>query len=104
MLTAWFERRGMDWEIKREVRELCTFSELNLLDPFAHLGQFDLVFMRNVLIYFDLETKRQILSRVRRVMSPDAFLLLGGAETTLNIDDQFVPIRIGPVVAYQPKA
>ncbi|MFT3710954.1 MAG: protein-glutamate O-methyltransferase CheR [Archangium sp.] len=104
MLAAWFDRRGMDWEIKPAVRSLVTFSELNLCDSFAQLGQCDLVFMRNVLIYFDLETKRQILTRVRRLMAPDAWLVLGGAETTLNLDDQFVPIRVGPAVIYQSKA
>ena len=61
----------------------------------------DIIFMRNVLIYFELETKRAILSKVRRVLKPDGYLFLGGGETTINLDDAFEPIQFGKAVYYK---
>ncbi len=61
----------------------------------------DVIFLRNVLIYFDAATKRQILARVRRVLRPDGYLFLGGAETTLNLDDAFERVQIDRAAAYQ---
>lgn len=78
-----------DWKLSEEIRKMVEFRELNLLDSFGAIGTADIVMMRNVLIYFDVETKRQILAKVRRVLAPDGFLFLGGAETTMGIDDQF---------------
>lgn len=102
-LTAHFERKGIDWELKQHVRQMVKFSELNLRDSFGHLGTVDVVFIRNVLIYFDVETKKSILARIRRLLAPDGYLVLGGAETTLNLDDSFQPVRVGPTTIYQPK-
>ena len=65
------------------------FRELNLIRPWPVLPRFDLVFLRNVMIYFDVEVKKSILSRVARLLRPDGYLLLGGAETTLNLDGSF---------------
>ena len=65
------------------------FRELNLTRPWPVLPPADLVFLRNVMIYFDVETKKAILGRVARVLRPDGYLLLGGAETTLNLFDSF---------------
>jgi chemotaxis protein methyltransferase CheR len=71
------------------------FSELNLIGPWPAFPPFDVVFLRNVLIYFDVDTKRTIMGRVKRLLPPDGFLFLGAAETTMNIDDGFerVPIE-----------
>ena len=80
---------GLEWQLKDEVRKMIEFRELNLLESYGVVGTADVVLMRNVLIYFDIETKRQILAKVRRTMAPDGFFFLGGAETTLNLDDSY---------------
>lgn len=102
MLVKYFERQGADWVIRPVIKDLVRFTELNLLDPW-NIGPQDIVFIRNVLIYFDLETKRQLLGRVRNLLDGDGFLVLGGAETTNNIDGQYVPVKIGGGVYYQVK-
>jgi chemotaxis protein methyltransferase CheR len=101
LLVKYFERQGADWQLKPDVRNLVTFQELNLLDAWSHLGEHDIIFLRNVLIYFDVETKRRILGRMRRTLRKDGVLVLGGAETTTNLDDGYVPLRIGNGVYYQ---
>ena len=80
---------GLEWQLKDEVRKMIEFRELNLLESYGMVGTADVVLMRNVLIYFDVETKRQILAKVRRTMAPDGYFFLGGAETTLNLDDSY---------------
>ena len=80
---------GSEWQLKDEIRKMIEFRELNLLESYGVVGTADVVLMRNVLIYFDIETKRQILAKVRRIMAPDGYFFLGGAETTLNLDDNF---------------
>ena len=87
--NRFFTRAGNDWQLKDEVRKMIEFRELNLLETYAVVGTADVVLMRNVLIYFDLETKRQILAKVRRTLAPDGYFFLGGAETTLNVDEAY---------------
>jgi chemotaxis protein methyltransferase CheR len=101
MMVRYFQRNGHDWQIAEELRRTITFQQHNLLDP-APAGPFDIVFLRNVLIYFDLETKRSILSRVHRVLRPGGFLVLGAAETTIGVDGDWerVPVERGSV--YRP--
>jgi chemotaxis protein methyltransferase CheR len=89
-LTRFFTKVGNEWEVKDSIRAGIEFRELNLLDSWFNLGRFDIVFMRNVLIYFDVEVKRMLFGKIRKVLSPDGYLLLGGAESPLNIDNQFV--------------
>lgn len=88
MLVESFEQKGVLWHIKPELRRRVDARELNLIEawPAVHA---DIVFLRNVLIYFDVPTKRQILNRMKRVLAPDGYLFLGGAETTLGIDDDY---------------
>jgi chemotaxis protein methyltransferase CheR len=101
MLVKYFERQGADWAIKATVKDLVTFTELNLLDAWTCVGPQDVIFVRNVLIYFDLETKRRILGRIRGLLPRDGFLVLGGAETAHNIDDHYAPVKIGGGVYFQ---
>lgn len=90
MLVKYFQREGLDWRIKEGIRNLVQFRQLNLAaDPWSSLPPIDVLFLRNVLIYFDASTKKQILAKVRRLLRPDGFLILGGAETTLHVDDAF---------------
>lgn len=103
MLIKFFEKENNVWRVRESVRSRVSFQEMNLSKPFPPLPRFDLIFLRNVLIYFDLETRRKILAAVRRVMTPDAHLFLGAAETTLNVDDAFQSVVIGKSVCYKLK-
>lgn len=91
MLYRHFTREDADWVIKPYLREMVDFRNLNLIAPWIGMpSQVDIVFIRNVLIYFDVPTKKKILGRVRNMLPKDGVLFLGGAETTLNLDDGFV--------------
>jgi chemotaxis protein methyltransferase CheR len=102
-LVKYFERDGTTWRVRADVRSLVEARQLNLLDAWPAMPPVDILMLRNVLIYFDVDTKRRILNRVRRVLAPDGFLFLGGAETTLNIDEHFQRAPIGNAVAYRLK-
>lgn len=101
MLVKWFDRQGAHWKLKDEVRRMVQFRPLNLAGPWPSIPPVDIVFLRNVMIYFDLDTRRSILARMRKVMRPDGYLFLGNAETTLNLDNEYVPARIGKATCYQ---
>ena len=88
-LVKYFTQMGDKWKIDPSLREIIQFREFNLLHDTAGLGQFDVVFCRNVLIYFDNATKAAILERIAKVMPTDGFLYLGGAETVFGISDKF---------------
>ncbi|HSF26407.1 MAG TPA: CheR family methyltransferase [Actinomycetes bacterium] len=102
MLVRHFVREGTDWLISPALRERVTFRQLNLATAFPPLPRFDLVLLRNVLIYLDAETKRAILRRVRSVMVPDGYLVLGAAETTIGLDESWVREDIGGTAVYRP--
>ena len=102
-LMRHFDKKGTHWHVKDVLRGMVRTQLLNLASPFPRLGTFDLVFLRNVLIYFDPATKRQVLDRVRDVLSPDGYLFLGGSETTLTIDDSWERVRLGSSTAYRPR-
>jgi chemotaxis protein methyltransferase CheR len=92
-LAKYFDQEGEQWRLKAELRRMVTFREHNLLDNPPAGGPFDIVFCRNVLIYFDPPTKAQVLKRVAEVMAVDGYLTLGGAETVLGVSDCFRPVR-----------
>ena len=102
-LVEHFDKVGTHWVARAGLRAMISTRNLNLAEPLPAFGPFDLVFLRNVLIYFDTETKRTILERVRRVLRPDGYLFLGAAETTLTIDDAWERVTLGPTTAYRPK-
>ncbi len=102
LLVRHFTRVGTEWEIAPELRRMVTAGELNLAAPLPRIGPFDVVYLRNVLIYFDPPTKREVLRRVRRVMRPDGWLFLGAAETTLGVDDTWERVPCGRGSAYRP--
>lgn len=89
-LMQCFSKAGDGWQINEPFRKQVTFRELNLLEDFSILGVFDVIFCRNVLIYFDHPTKAQVLGRLARALAPDGYLFLGGAETVMGISDAFV--------------
>jgi len=87
-----FDKQGDLWRIKPELRAMAKFETFNLLDDFSRLGAFDVVFCRNVLIYFDGPTKRNVLERLAKLMPPDGFLFLGAAETVVGVTSAFKPV------------
>ncbi len=100
-LLRYFDRVGSDWQLKDEVKRLVQFERLDLRQSLRSRGPFDVIFCRNVLIYFDLETKRRILDEMRGALYPGGYLLLGGAETTINVDDQFRRVEMGGATFHQ---
>jgi chemotaxis protein methyltransferase CheR len=103
-LPKYFQRAGLQWQLKDEVRKMIDFRPLNLIEPWPDLGRPDLVMMRNVLIYFDVPTKKDILGRVQRILRPDGYLMLGGAETTYNLNDNFARVDLERAGAYRLKS
>lgn len=91
-LVKYFDKVADRWKLKDNIRNMVQFREGNLLEPFANLGTFDVVFLRNVLIYFDPPTKAKVLEAMAPVLAPDGVLYLGGAETVLGITDRFKPL------------
>ncbi len=91
-LLKHFTQMGDMWQISPELRSMIQYRKLNLLESFSSLGQFDIVFCRNVLIYFDNEAKIDILNRIRKTMPEDGFLVLGAAETVVGLTDAFKPV------------
>jgi chemotaxis protein methyltransferase CheR len=102
LLVRHFRKQGLDWQIEEPLRRMVETRLVNLhVELPSGMPSMDIVFLRNVLIYFDIATKRQILARVRRVMRPDGYLVLGGAETTLNLDNTFERVQIGRAPVYR---
>lgn len=92
LLVKYFRQDGDKWQIAPEIRSMVQYREFNLLADLGTLGRFDVVFCRNVLIYFDQATKSSILERISRALAPDGLLYLGGAETVLGVSDRFEPL------------
>ena len=90
-LVKYFDKADEAWRVKAHLRELIRWRQFNLLEDMKPLGRFDVVFCRNVLIYFDPDTKRQVLERIAENMADDGFLFLGAAETVLGLTEAFVP-------------
>jgi chemotaxis protein methyltransferase CheR len=101
LLHKYFDRTGTEWQIRNDLRNMVEFRELNLAGPWCAMPPMDLVMLRNVLIYFGIETKRMVLSKIRRVLRPGGFLLLGTAETTVNLDDGFELVRSDGAAYYR---
>lgn len=103
LLVKHFTRVGPEWEVAAPIKKTVSFKRLNLAAPFPPMPSFDVVFLRNVLIYFDVETKRGVLKRIRNLLKPDGWLFLGAAETTMGIDDGFERVVTGRTSAYRPR-
>jgi len=101
MLVKYFERSGENWQVVKALRSMVEARTLNLDAPWSGLCQMDIVLMRNVLIYFDVATKKEILGRVRSQMRPDGYLFLGSAETTIGLDESFQRVQIDKASCYQ---
>lgn len=102
MLVKYFKKHNELWQIDEAIRAMVHYREFNLLDSPAALGKFDVVYCRNVLIYFDQPTKAKVLDGIAKQMTPDGFLYLGGAETVIGVTQSFTPNEHRGV--YQPTA
>jgi chemotaxis protein methyltransferase CheR len=94
MLVKYFTRNGAEYRVRDDLRGMVDFRMINLVEHWPPMPPLDLVMLRNVLIYFSVETKKTILGRIRRLLRPDGYLLLGGAETTINLDDHLEQVRM----------
>jgi chemotaxis protein methyltransferase CheR len=92
LLIKYFSKTGDMWQIAPELRAMVKFRQFNLLSDFSALGVFDLIFCRNVLIYFDQPTKTNVLNRLARVAAADSYLILGAAETVVGLTESFSPL------------
>ena len=101
LLMKYFEKKGMSWRIKEELRNMIDFQPLNLAGSWPPMPKVDIIWLRNVLIYFDVEMKKEILRKVRIIMQPDGYFFLGGAETTLNLDSHFDRLRYNGTSCYR---
>jgi len=104
LLVKHFTKDGLNWKINSDIRQMIDFRELNLIEKWPVMPPMDVVMMRNVLIYFDIPTKKRILAAIRSVMSPAGYLMLGGAETTMGLDTAFERAQLGKGVAYRQVA
>jgi chemotaxis protein methyltransferase CheR len=91
LLVKYFTQNADLWQINADIRGMVQYRQLNLLQDFSHLGKFDVIFCRNVLIYFDQETKSSIFDRMVKIIEPDGALILGAAESVVGITDAFKP-------------
>jgi chemotaxis protein methyltransferase CheR len=89
LLVKYFQQHGTHWQLREDVRAMVEFHQINLTQPWPALPRMDLVLLRNVMIYFEVATKKAILGKVARLLRPDGYLVLGGAETTFNLDDSY---------------
>jgi chemotaxis protein methyltransferase CheR len=103
-LVQYFERAGAHWRITPGLRRNVSFKLMNLTAPLPPMPQFDVIFLRNVLIYFDVATKKSVLRNVARLLRPDGWLFLGAAETTIGIDDNYERVAAGRTSAYRVRS
>lgn len=100
-LNRYFELIGDKWKVKDELRAMVTFRKQNLMEPFMGVGKFDIVFCRNVAIYFTLEDKAKLFKKIADVLEPDGYLLIGSSESLAGTDSRFEPKRYLRAVFYQ---
>lgn len=104
MKTKYFTDRGGGWEFRDDLRRRVDFREMNLVGSWCSMPSLDLVFLRNVLIYFEPKTKEAILAKVRKAVRPGGYLLVGGAETVPPLEPGFERIVLGRTICYRPKS
>jgi chemotaxis protein methyltransferase CheR len=100
-LVRYFSKQGLEWQLKDNIRSMVSFQKFDLRQSPSALGTFDVVFCRNVLIYFDVPTKKRILGGLRSVLRDDGCLLLGGAEAILDLDGGYARQVVGQASAYR---
>ncbi|SEQ11714.1 chemotaxis protein methyltransferase CheR [Ectothiorhodospira magna] len=99
--NRFFVQKGERWALRPEIKARASFREFNLMDSYALLGRFDVVFCRNVLIYFSVDSKKLILKRIAQTLNPGGYLFLGASESMANYSDAFEMVRCNPGVVYR---
>ncbi len=102
LIKKYFTQEGNAWTANAELRRMVDFRPMNLIEAWPRLPLFDVVLMRNVMIYFDVPTKQAILRNIRATLHPQGSLLLGSAETTINLDASWQSVGLGRATVYQP--
>jgi chemotaxis protein methyltransferase CheR len=102
MLSKYFNPVGADWQVKDELRALICFEKRNLLDPFFNLGPFDIIFCRNVAIYFTPDTRGNLFNRLGDTLAPHGYLLVGSSESLVDLGPRFKPQHHCRATIYQP--
>ncbi len=102
--ARFFQEIGAGWEVSADIKKRVSFRELNLMQNYTLLGRFDIIYCRNVLIYFSTELKRDILARMAKCLNPGGFLVLGGSESITNYSNEFDLVRWRNGVIYQLKS
>lgn len=92
LMLKYFEQTGDNWRLSQTIRSMVKFQTLNLLENFSTLGQFDIIFCRNVLIYFDNAAKTDVMNRMAKLLTPDGYFVLGAAETVVGLSSAFKPM------------
>jgi len=101
LLVKYFQEDGLNWRVNDDIRTMVEFRRINLSEEWPALPAMDVVLLRNVLIYLHVDIKRRVFERLKRVMRPDGYLILGTAETTLNVDNAFKPVYLNQSVWYR---
>lgn len=101
LLVKYFQKQGMEWHVKEDLRRMLELFQVNLAEGWPAWPPMDIIMVRNVLIYFDVATKKVILGKIRRLLRPDGYLFLGAAETTLNLDDAFERVELAKSGCYR---
>ena len=101
LLARYFGRKGMEWQVKDELRQVMQFQIINLAGSWPKMLQLDLVMMRNVLIYFSLQMRKKVLGKISKLLKADGYLFLGAAETTINLDKNFERIPFNQSGCYR---
>jgi chemotaxis protein methyltransferase CheR len=101
MLVKYFQQFQSSWEISAQLRAAVVFQEMNLTHPWPKLACMDLIVMRNVLIYLDVDAKKRILAKATRLLAPGGYLVVGGAETPTGLDDELEPVSFDGARAFR---
>ncbi len=102
LLARYFDAVGSDWQVKEDLRRMVKFRTLNLAIPWPTMPLVDVILLRNVLIYFDADTKKGILARAREQLTPGGYLMLGSTESALGLSDKLLRVRAGASTIYRP--
>ena len=103
LLNKYFDKTGTEWQAKKLLRDMMTVKELNLTQAWPQMQPVDIIFLRNVLIYFDTNTKKDILGRCRKLLKPDGYLYLGSAETPMSLDEEYERLPVDRSGCYRKK-